>query len=45
MACKHELNGVIKVEPYIVYQEGSQDDEISEYLSFRELIPGTGEAA
>jgi hypothetical protein len=42
---KHELGGKIKFSPKIVYREGSQGGEISDYLSFRELILGTGEAA
>ena len=42
VSCKHELNDVVKDKPRIVYLEGSQDDEIAEYLSFRELILGAG---
>ena len=35
---KYELNGVVKPSPHVVYSEGSQDGEIREYLTFRNLI-------
>jgi hypothetical protein len=35
---KHEMGGVVKYSPKIIYHEGSQDYEIADYLDYRELI-------
>ena len=41
---KYEIGSVIKLPPHMVYSEGSQDNEIAEYLFFRDIIIGSNKS-